>query len=304
MTCTVRGISVDGRRGTLDKRGHREYTVVYKVVSDDRRDGPVQAGNAPGVPQIGDLYAPGNDVDNAAITIAVEVNQGDSPYEWLIDVTYSTDLGSYEPHKFENPLDEPPELSFGFQERRTICTGRWTDPTSPDPNGALQQGFAASNLEPFDPQPEVPVCDPVWTIKKNIQDISYLAFMSLANCVNSDIFQGCSPRTLQLKPPTATRKWHKNVQFYWDVSYQIIFRWETWDLQLLNQGTYYWVNGVPTSNPLSSSNQNNRRPATDSFGNPIVVNLTSSGALNNTSIPTFQRIRYFREINFSALNLL
>ncbi len=303
MTATVRGISSGGRRGVVEQLGEKEYVVVYKVVTDDKRDGPIIARQAFGIPSIGDLYVAGNESDfGGAVVVRKEAIQSDdSPFEWEVIVTYSSDIGSRQPTQWLTPLDEPPEISFGFQERRIMIPGIYNDAGTPDPNGDWQNGIYAPNGELFDPQPEASIADPVWTITKNVQSISYDAFMKLANCVNSDSFQGVSQRQLMMKPPTAQRLWHQLIGYYWKVSYQIVYRFETWDIQVLNQGTYYYASGTPTNWWGSTQLRQTKK---DDSGNPIIVNLTTGGDINTTRTPTFTRIRYYREINFSALGII
>lgn len=300
MTATVRGVSIDDRSGSINQDGHREYRITYKVTVDDKRDGLATVRTAFGIPNLGDSYNPGNDSDFAAVVVSKEPRLVEWPL-FEVEVIYSTDVGQREPIQYATPLDEPPEITFGFEERRILIPGRFNDPLSPPSGRAWEQGIFAPNGELFDPQPEVPYCDPVWHIKKNFQNISYVGIMALANCVNADFYNGAEPRTLKLKPPQAARKWHKVIGFYWEVSYSIIYRWETWDVQLLNQGTFFWTGGKPTS-LWSSTVLPKVKPIPG--GGVRVVNLSTNGDINSTSTPTFTRIRYFREIQFSTLQLI
>lgn len=225
----------------------------------------------------------------------------ESPFEWLVECEFTTDPGAYEPQQYDNPLLVPPELTFGFQERRILIPGRFNNPISANSSQDWEAGIYAPNGELFDPQPEVDIADPVWNIKKNVASISYQTFMALANCVNADNWQGVSPRQLRFKPPNAVRRWHKSINFYWEVSYSLVYRWETWDIQKLNQGTYYFPSGTPTN---WWGTTENRHIKTDTHGNRLVINLTTDGDINDTATPTFTRIRFFREIMFGSLNIL
>lgn len=300
MTATVRGISVDDRSGSINKDGVREYRVVYKVTTDDLRDGIAQVRTAFGVPSLGDPYLAGNDSDFGAVVVSKDPRIVDG-FEWEVEVIYSTDVGAREPKQYPNPLAEPPELTFGFQERRILIPGRFNDPIGPPSSKLWEQGIFAPNGELFDPQPEADYADPLWNIKKNVQDISYPALMALANCVNLDFFNGAEPRQLRFKPPTANRKWHKNIGYYWEVSYTLIYRWETWDIQIPNMGSYYFAGGKPTSVWSTTINRLVKR---DASGTPLIVNLTTNGDINTSANPTFTRVRFYREIAFSALQLL
>jgi hypothetical protein len=221
VTATVRGIALGDRNGRENQQGDKEFLVTYRVRSDDKQDGPNIVMEAFGIPRIGDLYTAGHDFSFSAVVVDKSAQPvDDCPYEWTVEVQYSTDF-QREPKAYSNPLDEPPEISFGFQERRINLPGSYNNPATPDPNGDFDKGILAPNGDLFDPQPEVPICDPVWSIRKNVASIDYVTLMALANCVNSDYYQGASPRQLQMKPATANRKWHKNIGFYWDVGYQI-----------------------------------------------------------------------------------
>lgn len=303
MTATLRGISVEGRHGSIDREGDREYTVIYKVGTDNKTDGIVQVRNAAGIPSVGDIYAAGNDSDFAAVVVGKEVSQGDSPFEWEVEVTYSTDLDLKPPAQHDNPLVEPAELSFGFQTRRILIPGYYNNPIGPPADGKFQQGIFAPNGELFDPQPEAEIADPIWHIKRNVSlgTFSYADLMALANCVNADYFLGVSPRQLMMQPPAANRRFHKTIGFYWELSYSLLYRWETWDIQILNQGTYYFAGGKPTT---VWSTTIARKVKTDEHGNVLTINLTTDGDVNSTATPTFTTIRFYREINFTPLGLI
>lgn len=306
MTATVRGISPTGRTGshTADAR---EYTIVYKVMTDDRNDGPSVVMNAFGIPSIGDLYSPGNDFDNSAVVIGKTPSQGESPWEWEVEVRYSTDIGDTDlsniTSEIENPLSEPPEVVYSFQPRTILVPGQFNDPIGPPSDHGWEAGIFAPNGELFEPQPEVEIDEPVMQVTRNVAlgDFVPQDIRSLANCVNSDFIDGAEPRQLKLKAPQAQRKFNKNIGFYWVVSYQIVFRWETWDIQVLNQGHYYWSSGKPTSVWSTTT-----LPKVKKFlsGEVRLVNLTTNGDINTTATPTFTRIRFFREINFGALGIL
>ena len=308
MTASVLGISTDGRAASVDRSAVHEYTVVYKVQTDDRSDGPSIVESAFGIPSIGDLYSVGNDNDTSAICVGKSVRQGDSPWHWEVDVTYSNEpveiIGVPANPAQPTPLQEPADISYGFQARRILVPGTYNDPSSPPSDYGYQSGIYAPNGELFDPQPEVEINEPVLTIKRNVQFITGAGLMTLANCVNSDYWQGASPRQLKMGAPQATRKYHTAVGFYWEVNYSIAYRYDTWDIQILNQGTFYWTAGKPTSFTQANVTAYLER-IRDKYGIPVtVVNLTTDGNINSTSTPSFTRIKFYRELNFGSLNLV
>ena len=300
MSATVRGVSVEGRSGSRDEDRVREYTVVYKVTTDDRNDGAAIAMEAFGIPNIGDQFNVGNDFDPAAVCVSKSADQGDSPWDWLVEATFSSKVDNAD--ATENPLDEPADITYGFQQRRILVPGRFNDPAAPPYGGDWQAGIYAPNGELFNPQPEVEINEPVLRIKRNVGSIDPQSFLVLANAVNADPFQGAEPRQLKLGAPEAARKFNKEIGFYWEVSYSIVFRWETWDIQVLNQGTFYWESGAPIDAIWSSTAI--RKTKNDAQGNPLVINLTTAGAVNTTSTPTFTRIRFYRELIFANLGLI
>lgn len=302
MAASVRGIKEGGRQGTEGFEDN-EYSVIYYVETDDRADGPNIVMSAFGIPQIGDLYTAGNDFDASAIVTNKTATQTDSPWNWEVEVSYST-LVPAEPTKNllgDNPLDQRPEVSYGFQNRRILIPGQFNDPIGPPSDKGWQAGIFAPNGELFDPQPEAEISDPILTIKRNIDTFVPAEFMALANAVNSDTFEGAEPRQLRLGAPQAVSRWHKTCGDYWEVTYSLIFRWETWDIQILNQGNFYWSAGKPASVWSTTT-----LPSVKAlpWGEARLINLTTDGNINTTAVPTFTRIRFYREIPFSGLNLL
>lgn len=307
MTATVRGISVDGRAGVVKTDATNEYTVVYRVTTDDRNDGPAAVEAAFGIPDIGDYYAAGNDSDVTAICTGKNVTQTESPWEWDVSCTYTNspiDIRVITAQQVDNPLNMPAEISYGFQQRSIRIPGYYNDPGNPPSDQAMQVGVYAPNGELFEPQPEMEIYEPVLTIKRNVSVISGQAMMAMANAVNSDSWQNADPRQLKLAAPQATRKYHVSCGFYWEVQYSIAFRWDTWDVQILNQGTYYWSGGKP--DPVTAANYRDsskfKRIMRD--GAVVTVNLTTNGDINETGVPTFTRLRVFRELNFGSLGLI
>ena len=304
MATTLRGVSVEGRDGSENLDGIKELTVVYKVQSNDKRDGQLTVLNTAGIPRIGDTYSVGNESNIALVVVNKQAAQVDGcPFEWTVTVTCSNDVGE-DPTKNlyqDDPLNKPAEISYSFQTRRILVPGYYNNPSSPPVSKDWQKGIFMPNGELLDPQPEVEIDEPILTIKKNkaASEVSGQLFMTLSNCVNSDPFQNAERRQLRMKIPQAVRQWHKSIGYYWEVTYAMAFRYETWDIQLLNQGTYSWLGGKP-----ADISEETPEVFTDGHGNPKLVNLTANGDWNTSDTPTFTRIRYFREIPFSSLNIL
>lgn len=310
MTAYVRGVSVEGRSGSVDQDANHSYTATFKVYTDDKSDGASVVEAAFGLPKIGDVYSIGNDFDPGAFCVSKSADQAESPNEWNVTCTWDNKpyeikgVPGNEAGANSNPLNDPIEITYGFQNRTIRAPGFYANPDSPPSDRIWVSYFFASNGEPFDPQPEIEISDPVMSIKKNVQSISPAAFMELANCVNSDWWQGAAPRQLKLSAPQASRKYSPVCGFYWEVTYSILFRYESWDIQMMNQGTFYWEGGVPM--PITSADWNDRTKIKRKYmdGAIVTVNLTFDGQLNETSNMSWQSFRVYREIPFGTLGLI
>jgi len=301
MTATLRGISIDGREASINK-DTTEYTVVYKVTTDDKDDGPGVVLGASGLPAIGDLYQAGNDFDPNAVVVSKTPRQLDSPTEWEVDVTASTEVEEDPAETVENPLDKPAELSYGLTHRRILVPGRYATPDAPPTDKDFDAGVLAPNGEPFVPQPEMDIAEPTLVVVLNVASLP--AIMAIQNTVNATDFEGAEPRQLRLTA-TAKRLWHKLVGNYWGMQYTFHYKFDTWDIQIQNQGTFYWdlAGGLP-SDPENSSHDTDRKTKDDASGRPLIVNLTSLGKHNTTSTPTYTRLRTYREIDFNNLGII
>jgi len=297
MAATVRGISVDGRQGSVNAKGERDYKVVYKVSTDNVNDGAKEVRQAFGVPQIGDVYSAGNDADTDAVVTNKSVSQSDSPWEWEVEITYSTVLED-EPEQPISPLAAAPKISYGAQTRRIMIPGYFDNAGSPPSSKDFDRGIVAPNGELFDPQPEMDITEPSLTIRRNIATVSGPALMALASTVNATAFFGADARQLKLSIPQVSSQWDKTIGDYWDITYTLTYKWDTWDIQLLNQGAYYWTGGKPAD--VTSTTPKVKTAS----GNPIIVNLTTDGDINTTDVPTYTRLRVYREIDFNGLGII
>lgn len=309
MTATVRGVKPDGRGSSINRELQTDYTVTYLVTTDDAHDGPSEVRQAQGIPAIGDIYSVGNDFDVRAVATEKRVSARESPTEWEVEVSYSTVIGKKpDQENDQNPITQDVEVSFTAQQRTRVLAGYYANPALPQSLRDLDAPVVSSNGEPFDPQPEVDVSDPVMTMRKNFQSINIPYLLSLGNTVNASEFYGADARALRLSPPQMTLAFDPSVGEYWQVTFEFIYREETWDLQLLNTGTYYIdANGK-------------KFPFKDEEGRPFVGLLDADGGALNWGVagtegqwgryisggdaPTFSRLRVYREVDFNSLGII
>lgn len=294
MTTTIRGVSVEGRTGSLDLKGNRSYTVTYRVQADDKNDGASTVLLTPGLPIRGQPFSVGNSFDFGAFANKLTARQAaGSPTEWEVDVEYTSELDKQpDEEEEENPLLRPSELSISFVTERVIIPGRFNDPAVPNIGGQLELGIVNSAGELFDPQPEMEVSRPVLTITKNLPVPLDLKFhMELADAVNRDAFLGAEPRQLRMLAPQCQRQYENGVLF-WRVTYQMAFKFEKWDIQLLNHGNYYLTGGVVTDFDETSKGYR-RKGLLAADGDVLAANAN----------PTFTTLRVYREMDFSAIGI-
>jgi hypothetical protein len=308
MTASVRGIAATNRGGQIDAERAREYSVVYYVETDDRDDGPLTARTAFGIPNIGDMYITGNDADVSAVVVSKRATQRESPYEWEVEVVYSTDTKK-EPQQSDSPLDEPPRVSVSAQTRRILVPGYFNTP-SDRLTRTYELGIVNTAGEYYDPQPEMDITEPVLVIERNYGSIDLPWLLSISNCVNQSEFYGVPARMLRMAAPRITSAYDGTIGTYWNVVYEMAYKWDTWDIQLLSQGTYslYAIGG----------GEYEPKQFLDKQGHPRIGLLDENGYGLNASDgeewrgvyyaggdePYYQTFRVYGEIDFNSLGII
>jgi hypothetical protein len=308
MTATIRGISADRRDGGMDAEYSREYTITYFVTTDDNDDGAQIVMNCPGIPKLGGLYVLGNDWDPQATVGSIRAMQRDAPNEWEVEVVYQTDR-----KLAPDPADVDLKITASTRSRMIVIPGFYEDPRNAVPDVGYDQGVHNSAGMHFDPPPEIEWEEPVLTINRNVRSVDWPFIMSVTNSVNSDDFFGCPPRTLKLSTPTVESAFDADTGEYWKMTYSLIYKYDTWDVQILNRGEYYLQETVSPSD--------NDEPETfkDKEGRPFSGLLKIDGKPLNESDtkwigrvrpdgtgdePTFQRFRVYREVDFNTIGIL
>jgi hypothetical protein len=312
MTATVRGVSSQGRDGRVGSDFKREYVVTYLVHTTDSDDGPQQIIDAPGVPNFGDRYTLGNDDDMFALAQDISVTQRDSPDEWEVQVTYKTiSFAGTSPGGGASPTDMAPKITASTRSRSIVIPGRYQDPKNASPDVGYDLGVHNSAGQHFDPPPELEIDEPVLSIRRNMRTIDWPFIMSITNAVNESSFFGCPPRTLKFSTPSIESAVDSVTGEYWILNYSLVYKYDTWDVQVLNRGTYYVPeDGASAHQPLGFEEED---------GNGFYGLLKIDGtALNNADTawrgkykpdgtgdpPTFQRFRVYREVDFNSLGIL
>lgn len=314
MTITVRGISTERREGGVGADFKREYVVTYLVQTTDLNEGPQQIIDSDGIPNFNDRYDAGSDNDMFALANEIRCSQRDSPYEWEVQVTYRTiSFAGQAPAAGASPTDMSPKISAATRTRSVVIPGRYQDPRNASRDVGFDLGVHNSAGEHFDPPPEIEIDEPVLNIRRNMRTVDWPFIMSITNAVNETEFFGCPPRTLKFSTPTIESAVDSQTGEYWVVAYSLIYKYDTWDVQILNRGTYY------RNDPVSPSDNETPEDFESADGTRFYGLLKIDGTpLNATDTdwigryktdgsgdpPTFQRFRVYREVDFNTLGIL
>ena len=303
-----------GRRswgGSRDEEGHREFTLLTLVVTDDPLDGPsVVMNNTPGLPTPGSIWNFGNDLDMWAFcypTMKVTIHQekeGDPNRHWKVEQKFSTrPLKRCQDETIEDPLMEPDKISGGFI--------KYTLEADKDRNGDL---ITSSSHEEFKgPQVEFDANRPTVKIEQNVSDLGLATFSQMMDHVNDAALWGLPARCIKLSNATWSRNLYGTCNFYYTRAFEFNVMYETFDRYILDKGTkclygYWepsanpplWVTGTGANknNPqhfirFKDSHDNIARVILDGNGNPATSEATAGSIL----------VEYYKEANFLTLGI-
>lgn len=292
----------EARGKTVADDGTRNYTRRYLVRCDDVADDANVALTATGLPQRYFGYATDTSQDQAARATSITAKQVPGSYLlWHVDVEYSTKHGDQQKEQQEqdNPLLALPDIEWSFE---TIQQPIWFYPnqtvgSSTAPGHLFSGPLVTSAGEVFDPPPMYDESRPVVTIRRNESQFNVSLAVQYQNAVNSDFFFGVQPRCAKLRSISASQQNTKGV-FYWQVTYVIAFRRESWDLRMLNYGSFALAAaGSTETTPFKSKDGSLRYGLLKTDGTAVSATAFTSTDVN---ILTY---RIHVEKPFSSLNL-
>jgi hypothetical protein len=199
--------------GTTATAGNDARTAreIYQVLSDDAaNDTAPGAIAAVGIPR-GAAYP--SDPFMTAQTITASQQ---TPTFYEVTVDYSTGPSSPLPSEPENPLDEPPDISFESEVTQE----------------EVPSGFNDSNVlvpvvnavgDPFDPPPQQETSTLIYRVTRNQADFDVALILPYTNAINNDSFLGAAPGQAKMRRINAVY-FLNPTQPYWRVSYEIAFR--------------------------------------------------------------------------------
>lgn len=251
-----------------DEEGHRIYTLVSRVTTEDPDDGPERALATPGLPLPGAPWILGNDVDlwawcrwDAEVRQVVkdEKNKFFDVVQTFSSKPISSDRqripsptpgggggsggsggggGGGGPHQQpDDPLLEPMKISGGFT--------KFTEEATLDKDGLE---ITNSAYEPFrGPQVEFDSSRPFVRIEQNVAFLGIEMMADFINCVNDSVLWGFPARCVKLSSASWEQKFHGQYQIYYTrvFEFEINCKWDQdlgeyvsgWDRRLQDEGT-------------------------------------------------------------------
>lgn len=303
--------AIGKRRGETKEDGTRTYVRVFYVETSAFGDSVLTVGAHPSIPALGSGYDIGTERDDAAIVRSIVPRQLASPFVWEVEVTNEARVGeSEEPNDGdENPLNDPPEVSFGFRpETQALQTARLLDENG-DPGSATVP--TSSSGVPFEPGLTIERFDLVFRVVQNVALYDPVEAANWIGSVNSDPYpsvNGFSPRQLQITDFSGESQWAGFP--YWRRTIEIVSRGYqsgsaqfegsngiNYDFRLLDLGRYKLSGGQ-----LQVIQDDDGRPVSE----PVILNNGVPETVSATFSPTagnYRIFRKYRERDFNELEL-
>jgi hypothetical protein len=237
-------------RGQVDRRLYVRNFVVLTSSAQTTEHEVVRAEG--GLPQ---PYEPYPTDFGAVVRNIIAVQREASRLVWDVAVEYDSE---YE--RRDNPFTEPPDIELDSETYEQPLPGRAQttfDPTQPSPqsqdptnsgqnaNPRWGEGIVTSAGEPFDPPPTQQESRPVIRFTRNQASLTVANKVKYENTVNSQGWSGLQARQAWLRSIRGTSHVQKSTTVgtadlhYIRVTYEFVLKAETWDLQLLDIGSYY-----------------------------------------------------------------
>jgi hypothetical protein len=205
----------------------------YLVLADSFSDEADVICTATGIPALFDVHPT---VLSARVRDISAERIGNSLY-WVVDVSYKTSENNNDEEENDDPLLDRPRMSIGYEDREEVVLGTLATTRTP------QESLANSAGELFDPPPVTTRSNLVLTISKNYEP-TYAVLttaLSFMDSINDDTFIGLDPKTCRMMSVSPKSK-NRNGTDYLEISFTIKTR-PTWDLVLLDYGSYYLDGG-------------------------------------------------------------
>ena len=292
-----------------------KFTIERKflVTTNSLLDGPGTVALAPGIPPLFSPYFFGAESSWFMLVRSIDCERrAPNSLWWEVTVHYEspdpkdpqsgngggghgTDAaggggGKETQAQFENPLAMVPEIEIHSSQHKEIVYQGYDGSGNPI-------ALSASNGEPFVPAPEKEASRWELRITRNESIVSPVVstMLTYQNAVNSDIFWGASAGLVKCQS-IAVQRLEKNYPDgstfpYLKVTYVFQFRPDSWDLTILDKGTYY-INGSSKRIKFKTDDNQNREGLLD-----------GAGGDGTGGSPHWLTLRVYPRVAFGNLNL-
>lgn len=291
-----------------ENKTERYYKRTYLVVVDNLKDDAIVVERAFGIPYAGQSYVTESTVDSNAKCYSKVCNQI-SLLHWEVVVEFSTKREGGGGGNSDPTLD-PPVYNWGCINIREVVTGQSifksyspnNDPSDPQVILFDSTGIVNSAFEPYIPPAEIDRAIPTLTFERNEPVFNHKYMLWYVNSVNNSMWYEWWPRTIKCTSITGSRQAkivNGKPKAFWKVQYVFHFNIYTWDLFLLDYGTYY-LEGGNAITPLVKKNFLIK-------GVPGLGLLAANGdaasalAVGSPPVARYNRYKVLREANFDML---
>jgi hypothetical protein len=273
-------------QGERDTDGYRTYKVKFLVATTSFQDGPASALQCPGLPQVGEPWVIGNDVDvwawfKETATITPRPAKPQDPnrfFEVELLATTKPDEKRCKKEQIEDPLLKPQELSGEsnkYQEEIVVDRfGRFVSSSSHE----LFHG----------PKAEFDRHRHSVKIEQNVPLLQLQLVDQMIDCVNAYPLWGLPPRCIKLSTFHWKRAFYGSCSIYFIRTFGFDIDVNTFDRWLLDEGTKAlnghwdratgsWTLDNINGQPPDSNNPSHFNVVPDRNGNPM-KNVVLNGA--------------------------
>ncbi len=294
MTIIMCSRARGGRSGSSDVNFVREYEELWKIRTSVATDDPFIVLSAPGFPVRYQPYPTDGQARCVHADCRLAGDDDGAGTLWEATAHYST--AYLVQAQYANPCDRPPRFSLGLSH--------YEQPVYVDNGIANGQPTGVLNLagDPYDPPLTCPQSRLVLIASRFESVLPFAAINAYSDCVNSDTWNGCAPRTVRVSDISCGEIGYENGFQFYPVQYHFEYRRDTWDFRPLEVG-YRGLecNGSGTPKPFDFGGDRPRllklRNATPG---PNVVLVTVQP---DKSKAAYGQWRVYNEQPFSALNL-
>lgn len=212
------GKSRDGRSAA------RFYTILLDAATDDLKVVLEASAGGVAIPK----YGQGHPTDDWLRVDSVQSNpRGPLLYDVIVQYLRRQRGGAGGDPDAATPFDEAWQIEWGWEMSTVALDQDQQDPTIPITNTAD---------EPFDPPITRDQADLVLAITRNEPTYNVAQALAYRNVLNEDTFYGAPPLHVLCRPIEGRRVIEGTGIEYYRNTYRLVFREDTWNVNVLNQG--------------------------------------------------------------------